>query len=75
MGGKSRVYSGHVEGSKGNILGKGELVGTDQGTKIDEFVLRLFSLCEEISFDTSVIGQDSPLILPRSSAVIDGTIL
>ena len=42
MGQTSRVYFGHVGGSKGNILGEGELVGTDQGTKIDESVLRSF---------------------------------
>ena len=36
------VYFGHMGGSKGNILGEDELVGTDQGTRIDEFVLRSF---------------------------------
>lgn len=32
----------HVGGSKGNILGESELVGTDQGTQIDEFASRSF---------------------------------
>ena len=42
VGYASRVYFGYVGGSKGNMLREGELVGTDQGTKIDGSVLRSF---------------------------------